>query len=282
MHDDYAIRVATRQEVDLAAAWAANEGWNPGLGDADCFHATDASGFLIGLLRGEPVAVISAVKYGSGFGFVGFYIVAPPHRGRGYGWRLWQAAMASLSGRNVGLDGVIAQQSNYVKSGFALAYRNVRHQGVADGAPHDGRGLVALSTLPFDEVRRYDAPFFPDDRTAFLRAWLAQSGHVGVACREGDRVTGYGVVRPCHTGWKIGPLFADTPDIAERLFMALAANVPAGGEVFLDIPEVNADALDLVRRHGMHPVFETARMYTGAQPDLPTGRLFGVTSFELG
>jgi len=32
----------------------------------------------------------------------------------------------------------------------------------------------------------------------------------------------------------------------------------------------------------MHPVFETARMYTGAIPELPMDRLFGVTSFELG
>jgi len=32
----------------------------------------------------------------------------------------------------------------------------------------------------------------------------------------------------------------------------------------------------------MKPVFETARMYTGAAPDLPLPKLFGVTSFELG
>jgi len=29
-------------------------------------------------------------------------------------------------------------------------------------------------------------------------------------------------------------------------------------------------------------VFETARMYTGAAPQLPLRRLFGVTTFELG
>ena len=30
------------------------------------------------------------------------------------------------------------------------------------------------------------------------------------------------------------------------------------------------------------PVFETARMYRGGQPQLPLDRVFGVTSFELG
>ena len=39
---------------------------------------------------------------------------------------IWNAAMDSLAGRNVGLDGVVAQQDNYRKSGFRLAYRNVR------------------------------------------------------------------------------------------------------------------------------------------------------------
>ncbi|HLA33082.1 MAG TPA: GNAT family N-acetyltransferase, partial [Pseudomonas sp.] len=29
----------TRAEVDLAIDWAAAEGWNPGLHDADCFYA---------------------------------------------------------------------------------------------------------------------------------------------------------------------------------------------------------------------------------------------------
>jgi ribosomal protein S18 acetylase RimI-like enzyme len=118
-----------RAEIDLAVEWAAREGWNPGLQDADAFHAADPEGFLLGALAGEPAAVISAVRYGEGFGFIGFYIVRPDLRGRGYGLTLWNAAMARLAGRNVGLDGVVAQQPNYRKSGFRLAYRNIRHEG---------------------------------------------------------------------------------------------------------------------------------------------------------
>jgi hypothetical protein len=32
----------------------------------------------------------------------------------------------------------------------------------------------------------------------------------------------------------------------------------------------------------MQPVFETARMYTGPDPDIDLQTVFGVTSFELG
>ncbi|NTV92659.1 MAG: GNAT family N-acetyltransferase, partial [Chlorobiaceae bacterium] len=57
---DYSIRRMTRQEIGTVVDWAAEEGWNPGLHDADCFHTADPEGFLIGLLGNEPVAAISA------------------------------------------------------------------------------------------------------------------------------------------------------------------------------------------------------------------------------
>ncbi len=88
-----------------------------------------------GVLDGKPVASISVVRYGDAFGFLGLYIVQPSWRGKGYGYRLWQAGLAHLAGRNVGLDGVVAQQDNYRKSGFALAYRNIRFAGTGGGAP---------------------------------------------------------------------------------------------------------------------------------------------------
>lgn len=38
----------------------------------------------------------------------------------------------------------------------------------------------------------------------------------------------------------------------------------------------------LAQRHGMAPVFGTARMYTKEIPDLPLDQCYGVTSFETG
>lgn len=37
--DDFIIRPATRAEFDIVVGWAADEGWNPGLGDAGLFRA---------------------------------------------------------------------------------------------------------------------------------------------------------------------------------------------------------------------------------------------------
>lgn len=271
--------------MGLALDWAAAEGWNPGLADAAPFHAADPGGFLCGWLADEPVALISAVHYGADSGFIGFYIVRPAWRGRGHGLAIWQAAMARLAGRNIALDGVVAQQDNYRRSGFNLAWRNVRYQG-RGGAPAamagDGIRIQPLAELPFAAVATYDRAFFPADRSRFLAAWLAQPGALALGAVRAGRLAGYGMVRPCRVGWKIGPLFADAPAVAETLFAALSAAVPSAAPVFLDVPATQPAAVALAERHGMTPMFETARMYTGPVPDIALDRTYGITSFELG
>ncbi len=282
MSTQYTIRPATRAELDIPIAWATAEGWNPGLHDGNSFFAADPEGFLLGFLGEEPIASVSVVKYGATFGFLGFYIVKPGHRGQGYGMQIWRAGLDTLQGRNIGLDGVTAQQENYKKSGFALAYTNIRYEGINSGnAPKDD-GIVALTNLPFDDVVAYDRPFFPADRTRFLQSWIHQPESVALGLVVESQLTGYGVLRPCVTGYKIGLLFADDPSIAERLFTALSGHAPQGMPIYLDVPSINPAAVALVGKHNMRAVFETARMYTQENPALPFNRLFGVTTFELG
>jgi GNAT superfamily N-acetyltransferase len=270
------------QEVALAVDWAAAEGWNPGLDDARCFAAADPTGFFVGRADDEPIATISVVKYGATFAFLGLYIVKPEHRGKGYGRALWKAALATAQGRNVGLDGVVAQQDNYRRSGFQLAYRNVRYRGIrGDAAPFDAR-VVPLSSIRFADVLAYDRAFFPEAREAFLRCWIGQPGAKGLAALRNGKIGGYGVIRACRTGYKVGPLFAEDAALAEGLLQGLLMHLPKGSEFFLDVPEPNTAAIALAQRHAMSVVFETARMYTGSAPKLPLARLFGVTTFELG
>jgi hypothetical protein len=74
---------------------AAAEGWNPGLDDDACFAAADPEGFFIGELDGAPAATVSCVNYGPSFAFLGCCIVREDLRGRGYGLRIWNAAIAA-------------------------------------------------------------------------------------------------------------------------------------------------------------------------------------------
>lgn len=276
---DLQIRNLNPSEIAVAVDWAAAEGWNPGLSDAACFAIPDAKGFFVGEIDGEPVATVSCVNYDDRFAFLGFYIVRSAYRGAGHGLRIWNAAIAHAGARIIGLDGVVAQQDNYKKSGFRLAYANIRYGGIVAAPPMPSADVVALDRIPFALVEADDATVFPAARSAFLRAWINTPGHIGRALLRGGKLAAWGVIRPCRTGHKIGPLVADDRVAAEAIVQALLASA-GSGEIFLDVPAVNREAL--AEQLGLEPVFETARMYTGPIPPLRIDRVFGVTSFELG
>ncbi|MDQ0503844.1 GNAT family N-acetyltransferase [Xanthobacter agilis] len=293
MSEDLPIRPLSAAEVEMAVEWAAREGWNPGLADAAAFHAQDREGFLGLFAHGELAATLSAVRYGAsgpgraGFAFLGFYICRPDLRGQGLGFRLWQAGMARLAGCTIGLDGVAAQQANYAASGFVLAHRNIRYGGVAavgDGVP-DAR-VIAVTPALRAAVAACDTAHFGVPRPDFLALWLEPPVGAARVLVEDGAVTGYGVIRRCREGFKIGPLFAPTAAGARALFAALAVEAgraeAGGAPLFLDVPEPNGAARALAEQAGLSPVFETARMYRGPAPDLPLARIFGITSYELG
>ncbi len=275
------VRAMAPHEIAIAIEWAAAEGWNPGLSDAACFTTVDPGGLLLGEIEGAPVATLSVVNYDNRFSFLGVYIVRPDQRGRGYGWRIWQAGMAHAGGRVVGLDGVVAQQENYKKSGFALAYRNIRYGGRIDGTAAPSPGLLPLKEIPFALIEADDASVFPAPRRDFLRSWIGAPGHAGRALVRDGRLAAWGVIRPCRKGYKIAPLVADDAACAEDILNALVADA-GGGEVFVDVPEPNRAAISLAEAHGLSPTFETARMYTGPIRPVALGRIFGVTTLELG
>jgi ribosomal protein S18 acetylase RimI-like enzyme len=280
---DLTIRTLRGDEMPLVIEFAAREGWNPGLHDAECFHAADPGGFLVAQHRGEAVGCIGAVSYAGRFGFIGLYIVAPDWRGRGIGRRLWAKGMARLAGHMVGLDGVPAQQDNYRKSGFSLAWQNIRFAGAARrSARTDDLPIVPLRAVDFAALSADDRRIFAAPREAFLRAWIAMPDATGLAWMAQGRLAGWGLVRRCREGHKIGPLVADSPSVASALYGALCDSVPEGDTVYLDVPMPNADALALARAEGLRSVFETARMYAGPAPACELQRLYGITSFELG
>lgn len=290
MTNNLVIRQLTRPEVDKLVSWAAQEGWNPGLHDAELFWATDPDAFIAADLEDELIGGGAITSYEGEFGFMGFFIVVPESRGRGLGNALWHARRERLlarlhPGSSVGLDGVFAMQNYYAKGGFVFSHRNIRFRAeIPDHSvapPVSDEAIVPLAEVPFDQVLDYDRTCFPAPRPTFLKGWISQPDALALACRRAGRLSGYGVVRRCGEGCKIGPLFADDAQAAQALYAHLAG-FAAGGPLFLDAPENNTAALELVHRHRMIEVFGCARMYLGPRPDIAHQRIFGVTTFELG
>jgi GNAT superfamily N-acetyltransferase len=285
------VRNMNRPELDELVDWAALEGWNPGLHDAESFWAADPEAFVAAELDGETIGGGAITSYDGVFGFMGLFIVRPEYRGRGYGNALWHARRERLlarlqPGASIGLDGVFAMQDYYAAGGFVFSHRNLRFRADVEerpsmAMPREDHDIIPLAALPFDEVLDYDGTCFPAPRPAFLRSWIAQPDALALGCRRDGALTGFGVVRRCREGCKIGPLFADDALVADTLYAQLAF-FAAGGPVFLDAPENNPAAIELVRRRRMAEVFGCARMYLGPRPVLADERIFGITTFELG
>ncbi|XDA99692.1 GNAT family N-acetyltransferase [Sulfitobacter sp. LCG007] len=287
MQDRLLIRQMSRAEVDTLVGWAAAEGWNPGRHDAELFWASDRDAFIAAEFEGELVGGGAITAYQGAFGFMGFFIVRPKFRRRGLGDRLWHARLARLRdrldpGATIGMDGVFDMQPYYAKGGFVLSHRDIRFRAdeITPRGPADDR-IVALDTLPPGALADLDRQCFPARRPEFLARWISQPDALALGCLREGVLRGYGVIRACVEGSKIGPLFAENPETAGALFDQLAAH-GAGGPVFLDVPENNPAALSLVRARGMHEVFGCARMYLGPAPDITHRKIFGVTTFEFG
>lgn len=265
----------TPADVVLALDWAAAEGWNPGRHDAGSCLATDSDGLLVGLLDGEPAAVIACVRYADAFGFVGLYIVREDLRGRGHGIELWEAGHEHLGDLPSGLEAVEAQVANYARSGYVAGDWTQRWQGRGSGARRSDLEPVTVA-----DVLELDARAFGVPREVFLHGWLGQPEAVARGVHRRDTLVGYGVRRRCREGWKVGPLFASDLDAAGRLLDGLVADVE--GPYWVDIPRAHPHATRLATDRRMQPVFRTARMIRGIPPRHDAALVYGVTSLELG
>ena len=205
-------------------------------------------------------------------------------RGKGYGMALHEAGRRYLEGCTQGGDGVLENVDLYKQIGRVYAYRNARYQGVKPLDWLGADGTVDARDVPFLAIQVLDRACFPAQRDAFLNAWIHQPDAHALAITNDstDTLAGYGVIRKCFDGWKVGPLFATSPEGADTLFRSLIARIPTGDSYVLDIPEPNVEAMALVRRYCMTEVFATARMYTGPFPDINLGWIYGLTTFELG
>ena len=278
MTHDPIIRSLTLPETEMLIDWARAEGWNPGLADAPAFYAADPQGFIGCFVDGNMVAGISAVRYGTDFGFIGLYIAQKNFRGKGYGRQVWDAGMAHLHGRTIGLDGVPEQQANYHGMGFEAVYETFRWSGRIEGRL--SKDVVSISADLQPAVRDYDRRFFPSERPAFLTEWLQPPRLAKAVLSEGG-LRGYAVCRQCHDGYKIGPLFAETEVDAKSLLEACAVETH-GQTVHIDLPASQAGFAAERASHGFTRGFSTARMYRGPVPAVRMAGVFGITTLELG
>ena len=276
MKDEYLITNMSRQDLGQVVTWAENEGWNPGLHDAQCFYQIDPHGFFLGRLNGNPIAAGSAVIYDEKFAFCGYYIVLEDYRNKGFGITLTKHRLEYIGDRNAGIDGVIEMVDKYKNLGYEVAHHNVRFIGQGPISINQQLPVTPLSVIPAKAIFAYDRLHFPADRQKFLQCWFSQTSGLGYGVIIDKKLCGYGYIRPSVDGFRIGPLFADTQDIADALFTG-------SSKFFMDCPvDANLDGQALAKHYNLEETFKSARMYLKYEPDILIKNVYGITSLELG
>jgi GNAT superfamily N-acetyltransferase len=273
------IRQVALREVEQAIKWPANGRAVAGLHDAECFLINDPQGFLGAFVDDRLVAVGWLIAYSDTYAFLGGLYVAPDLRGRRYGSALARALLSQAGHRTVAVEAPRGRQKALRRFGFQTAGTTTRYTATVAGETR--RAVVSLERVPFEKLASFDARHFGAPRTDFLKTWTTQPGTVALAKMHSGRMLGYGVMRPWHGDFRIGPLFAEGRDVAEDLFQTFAARAN-GATVVLDVPDGNPHAQTFVEENNLAPLHHTVRMYAGAPPSARHADIFGITAPELG
>ncbi len=232
MNSTPCVRQLNRAEQGLLLEWAGREGWNPGRHDAELFWALDPDGYLGLEIAGQLVGGGAIIRHNQRFGFMGLFIVRPEFRTRKLGTQLWYARRDRLLerlelGATIGLDAVDAMVPFYARGGFQAQGRHCRFEWRSPHVPEVvNPDILPLEVLPFEQVVAFDAACFPGPREAFLSQWISQPEGCALALVRNDQLLGFGVMRPCLVGWKIGPLFAAKPEQIRSTWMLPRINRP--------------------------------------------------------
>ncbi len=282
------VRPLTRDELDVVLRWAVDAGWNPGLHDADALWAADPDALGGVEVDGMLVGAGATVRRGSRAGGVGLLLVEPSHRSRGIGSLtfpfLVDGALSRLeAGAGLVLDCPESYQDFCERFGFVPVRRVARSTAVATlgrRGPYTGQ-LRALAQLPFDRVVAYDAKFSGGERPDFLRAWMTPKGGLGLGAYEAGWLIGMAILRPAHDGYRIGPFYAESRDIAEDLFVALSGTV-VGQKLVLDVPLEDPDIVAFASSKGFTLAAQAVHMQLGQVVEGPREQVYGESTLEYG
>ena len=283
--NNFSFDVMQDHEAMLLIEWAKKEGWNPGLSDQKVARNFDPEAFIALRKNNELVGGGSIISYDGLYGFMGLFIMREDYRGKGLGAKLWHYRREKLISRlqptaAIGMDGVFNMTPFYARGGFTLSHRDLRYEGIAQNGVKSF-DITPLNNINFDVLDAYDQQHFPAPRSNFIKAWTNQVGVFGYAILKKNVLVGYGVARPCHIGYKIGPFFADSVDIADSILSSLLSEIK-GELVQIDIPEPNINAIKLAHKYCLVESFGCARMYLGNINSEPLQNIYSVTSYEFG
>jgi Acetyltransferase (GNAT) domain len=243
-------------------------------------------GFLVVTSADDPHTAEGCIvpsAYDNGTGWIGFFCVNEPYRGKGWGARLFSAALKHFEKTGttfVGLDAVQEQVNTYARRGFVDKGRiRLMQRPSLKDLPLDqkslelhGANLVPLSSVKKEVLVKSDLEKTGLERTRLWsdEALFSRPDTFGFALVSGDDVSnlkGWIMGRYCQHGYRFGPLYAIHAIVASTLLQA-AMNELNGkpGSLIAEVWPGNPAAADVFTAAGWSEAgIEYHRMWLGGR-----------------
>lgn len=278
------LRPMTRDEV--LAIQPANyqaQSWSYGANDFDCVNRFDPTAFFCCVDKGVITATTCLVKWDDTFAFAGSVLVREEYRGKGYGGKLIYHMRDLNVHRNVGADAMNAEWPIYSANGFMKAYDHHAVRGVAKHVDHPLHKHVSdLSSVSVEDIAAYDAQYFPVPRPRFVDIWLKQNESIVRGYVAEGKLLGYGLLRP---GWpvaQIGPLYAESAEIACAVLTSLTNTLQVGEKYELASHTPNPNMAQLSTAFGFEQCYLHTRLYNKKVYQLRDACVYACLSTDIG
>jgi GNAT superfamily N-acetyltransferase len=194
-------------------------------------------------------------------------LVHPHYRGRGIGGALLRHCLEYLSEagiRCVKLDATPLGKPLYAQLGFVHEWSLNRWENPNFDMSEDS---VSLPIKPLDHAEMetladFDAKAFGVSRKRMLALLSSRSARSFTYFSASGRIEGYGFLREGALASYLGPVVADSRDIARALILRLLAH-RTRQKVYWDIPNPNSAAVSLAKEFRFTPQRALFRMFRG-------------------
>jgi GNAT superfamily N-acetyltransferase len=280
-------RLLNDGDLDAAMALSAEAGWNQIAADWQIFLDLGSAVGIIGA-DGRLIATAATLPHGGRFAWISMVLVTATQRRQGLARRLLQDCIDRLTNHRLVpvLDATPVGRTVYSGLGFCAAWSMRRlvaraQQAPPAGPPAEGVTVRRLGTADWPQVIAYDTAVFGADRSALLRRLAARLPDAALLAERHGHLAGFLLGRDGRMMNQLGPLAADSDDVArallERAFAAVALPLA------VDVPDRHAGLGDWLLTLGFTAERPLTRMVYGTSAGFDDpARLFAIAGPELG
>ncbi|PRD33038.1 UNVERIFIED_CONTAM: hypothetical protein NCL1_18632 [Trichonephila clavipes] len=288
---NYIIRPMKKEEIPAVLDLWRETGLSEGTYSLDTWFAHDPDGFYVAVTDdGTVLGACAGILQNKDLAFIGLYVVQSVYQRRGIGKKIWNAVMERIGDRNAGVNPVPSQLSNYRdRSGFpvqtswcsieSVANEVNLSQMNADVPEVDVQVLTLEDNDVLNNVICYDADICGYSRGNLIPLLCEQKDSITMVATktEDGEVCGYGNIKKnIKGGTTVGPLYADSADIAEKILFELIKAFPSSekGKMIIMLMDCNESAMKLMNRIGFNDGEDIARLYRKEEVPVKYDKIF--------